>query len=140
MEVPRLPRSNLKVCTIFQFHFASLLLPPSPSFNIATRFRQFQIPQTPLFHNTTHNITLLRIGQIANQNTKIGDLSRASAKVKSEIPGRSTQAQKEAEKWGSEAGAKLDSAVRLPSLPFWPTTSMHPPPIIYSFSHSHPQK
>ncbi|KAK6600928.1 hypothetical protein H4I95_07910 [Botrytis cinerea] len=38
------------------------------------------------------------------------DLSRASAKVKSEIPGRSTQAQKEAEKWGSEAGAKLDSA------------------------------
>ncbi|ESZ97503.1 hypothetical protein SBOR_2050 [Sclerotinia borealis F-4128] len=38
------------------------------------------------------------------------DLSRASAKVKSEIPGRATQAQKEAEKWGSEAGAKLDSA------------------------------
>ncbi|TEY71376.1 hypothetical protein BOTCAL_0094g00200 [Botryotinia calthae] len=38
------------------------------------------------------------------------DLSRASAKVKSEIPGRSTQVQKEAEKWGSEAGAKLDSA------------------------------
>ncbi|TGO60739.1 hypothetical protein BCON_0033g00510 [Botryotinia convoluta] len=38
------------------------------------------------------------------------DLSRASAKVKSEIPGRTTQAQKEAEKWGSEAGAKLDSA------------------------------
>ncbi|RAL65292.1 hypothetical protein DID88_000860 [Monilinia fructigena] len=38
------------------------------------------------------------------------DLSRASAKVKSEIPGRETQAKKEAEKWGSEAGAKLDSA------------------------------
>jgi len=38
------------------------------------------------------------------------DLSRASAKVKSELPGRGNQAQKEAEKWGSEAGAKLDSA------------------------------
>ncbi|KAI9642914.1 hypothetical protein NHQ30_008648 [Ciborinia camelliae] len=37
------------------------------------------------------------------------DISSASAKVKSELPGRETQAQKEAEKWGSEAGAKLDS-------------------------------
>ncbi|KAK2625308.1 hypothetical protein QTJ16_005677 [Diplocarpon rosae] len=39
------------------------------------------------------------------------DLSRASAKVKSEIPGRSQEAQKEAEKWASQAGAKVDSAV-----------------------------
>ena len=38
------------------------------------------------------------------------DLSRASEKVKSELPGRGTPAKKEAEKWGSEAGAKLDSA------------------------------
>jgi len=38
------------------------------------------------------------------------DLSRASAKVKSEIPGRSKEAKKEGEKWASEAGAKLDSA------------------------------
>ncbi|PBP19391.1 calcofluor white hypersensitive protein [Diplocarpon rosae] len=39
------------------------------------------------------------------------DLSRASAKVKSEIPGRTQEAQKEAEKWASQAGAKVDSAV-----------------------------
>ncbi|KAK0107066.1 hypothetical protein ONS95_003776 [Cadophora gregata] len=39
------------------------------------------------------------------------DLSRASAKIKSEIPGRTKEAQKEGEKWASEAGAKLDSAV-----------------------------
>ena len=39
------------------------------------------------------------------------DVSRASAKVQSELPGRTTQAKKDAEKWGSEAGAKLDSAV-----------------------------
>ncbi|KAH8596527.1 hypothetical protein B0O99DRAFT_620685 [Bisporella sp. PMI_857] len=38
------------------------------------------------------------------------DLARASAKVKSEIPGRGKEAQKEGEKWASEAGAKLDSA------------------------------
>jgi len=38
------------------------------------------------------------------------DISRASAKVKSEIPGRGKEAQKEGEKWASEAGAKLDSA------------------------------
>ncbi|KAI9054095.1 hypothetical protein LZ554_001266 [Drepanopeziza brunnea f. sp. 'monogermtubi'] len=39
------------------------------------------------------------------------DLSRASAKIKSEIPGRTHEAQKEGEKWASQAGAKLDSAV-----------------------------
>ncbi|KAH7356614.1 hypothetical protein BKA65DRAFT_495077 [Rhexocercosporidium sp. MPI-PUGE-AT-0058] len=39
------------------------------------------------------------------------DLSRASAKIKSEIPGRAKEAQKEGEKWASEAGSKLDSAV-----------------------------
>ncbi|KAJ5051499.1 uncharacterized protein L3040_001275 [Drepanopeziza brunnea f. sp. 'multigermtubi'] len=39
------------------------------------------------------------------------DLSRASAKIKSEIPGRAHEAQKEGEKWASQAGAKLDSAV-----------------------------
>jgi len=38
------------------------------------------------------------------------DISKASAKVKSEIPGRGKEAQKEGEKWASEAGAKLDSA------------------------------
>ncbi|PMD27339.1 hypothetical protein NA56DRAFT_232356 [Hyaloscypha hepaticicola] len=39
------------------------------------------------------------------------DLSKASAKVKSELPGRGTEAQKDAEKWASQAGAKVDSAV-----------------------------
>jgi len=43
----------------------------------------------------------------------IGDLSKASAKVKSEIPGRTKEAQKEGEKWASEAGAKLDNAVSI---------------------------
>lgn len=40
-----------------------------------------------------------------------GDLSKVSAKVKSEIPGRTKEAQKDAEKWASEAGSKADSAV-----------------------------
>jgi len=38
------------------------------------------------------------------------DVTRASQKVKSELPGRGKEIQKDAEKWGSEAGAKLDSA------------------------------
>ncbi|TVY40109.1 hypothetical protein LOCC1_G005311 [Lachnellula occidentalis] len=38
------------------------------------------------------------------------DLSKASAKAKSEIPGQGQRAQKEGEKWASEAGAKVDSA------------------------------
>jgi hypothetical protein len=48
---------------------------------------------------------------IAIANKLPGDLSKASAKVKSEIPGRSKEAQKDAEKWASEAGSKVDSAV-----------------------------
>lgn len=46
----------------------------------------------------------------------LGDISRASAKIKSEIPGRTKEAQKEGEKWASEAGAKLDSAVCIHSI------------------------
>jgi len=38
------------------------------------------------------------------------DVSRASAKIKSEVPGRTKEAQKDGEKWASEAGAKLDNA------------------------------
>ncbi|TAQ91452.1 hypothetical protein B7494_g186 [Chlorociboria aeruginascens] len=38
------------------------------------------------------------------------DVSAASAKVKSELPGRGKEAQKEGEKWAQEAGAKIDSA------------------------------
>jgi len=44
----------------------------------------------------------------------LGDLSRASAKVKSEVPGRTKQVEKTGEKWASEAGAKLDGAVGVP--------------------------
>ncbi|XXH03658.1 hypothetical protein Hte_010063 [Hypoxylon texense] len=39
------------------------------------------------------------------------DAHKASAKFKSEIPGRGDQAKKEAEKYGAEAGAKVDSAI-----------------------------
>jgi hypothetical protein len=39
------------------------------------------------------------------------DAHRASAKVKSEMPGRTQQAEREAEKLGAEAGAKFDSVV-----------------------------
>jgi len=38
------------------------------------------------------------------------DLSRASAKIKSEAPGHAKEAQKTGEKWASEAGAKIDNA------------------------------
>lgn len=41
----------------------------------------------------------------------IADISKASAKVKSEIPGRENQAQKDAEKWSAEAKAKADTVV-----------------------------
>jgi hypothetical protein len=41
-----------------------------------------------------------------------GDLSKASAKIKSEIPGQANKTQKEGEKYATEAGAKLDSYVR----------------------------
>lgn len=42
------------------------------------------------------------------------DTSKASAKVKGELPGRTKEAQKTGEAWASEAGAKIDSAVRFP--------------------------
>ena len=53
--------------------------------------------------------------------TVTGDLSRASAKIKSELPGRGNEAKKEGEKWASEAGSKLDSAVRNSSF-YFPST------------------
>jgi hypothetical protein len=39
-------------------------------------------------------------------------MSKASAKVKGELPGRTKEAQKASEAWASETGAKIDSAVR----------------------------
>jgi hypothetical protein len=51
----------------------------------------------------------LRSGGLAD--IQIGDLSKASAKVKSEIPGHAKEAQKDAEKWAAQAGSKVDSAV-----------------------------
>jgi len=39
------------------------------------------------------------------------DMSKASAKVRNELPGRTKEAQKEVEKFGHQAGAKFDSTV-----------------------------
>ncbi|OTB09152.1 hypothetical protein M426DRAFT_316445 [Hypoxylon sp. CI-4A] len=53
----------------------------------------------------------------AGGNTKVAkkqaqaDADRVSAQFKSELPGRGDQAKKDAEKYGAEAGAKVDSAV-----------------------------
>jgi hypothetical protein len=41
-------------------------------------------------------------------------MSKASAKVKGELPGRTKEAEKRGEAWASEAGAKIDSTVRVP--------------------------
>jgi hypothetical protein len=53
------------------------------------------------------------------------DLSRASAKVKSEMPGRTDQAQKQAESYAAEAGHKVDNAVSFYNshVPFIPNSS-----------------
>ncbi|KAE9377886.1 hypothetical protein N431DRAFT_479033 [Stipitochalara longipes BDJ] len=48
--------------------------------------------------------------KVAEKNFE-SDLSKASAKVKSEVPGRTKEAQKDAEKWATVAGSKVDSAV-----------------------------
>ncbi|KAH8782511.1 hypothetical protein BGZ57DRAFT_758666 [Hyaloscypha finlandica] len=48
--------------------------------------------------------------KVAEKNFE-SDLSKASAKVKSEIPGHAKEAQKDAEKWATVAGSKVDSAV-----------------------------
>lgn len=47
------------------------------------------------------------------------DVSKASAKVQEQLPGRANQAKKDGEKWASEAGAKLDSAVSVAHSLFW---------------------
>jgi len=38
------------------------------------------------------------------------DVSRASSKIKGELPGKGNEVKKDTEKWGAEAGAKLDNA------------------------------
>ncbi|KAI0146969.1 hypothetical protein GGR57DRAFT_280518 [Xylariaceae sp. FL1272] len=40
------------------------------------------------------------------------DAHRASAKIKSELPGRGKEIEKHAEKYGAEAGANVDSAIQ----------------------------
>ncbi|KAI0842493.1 hypothetical protein F5Y06DRAFT_128669 [Hypoxylon sp. FL0890] len=53
----------------------------------------------------------------AGGNTKVAqkqaeaDAHRVSSQFKSELPGRGEQAKKDAEKYGAEAGAKVDNAV-----------------------------
>ncbi|CAN8106405.1 unnamed protein product [Discula destructiva] len=48
--------------------------------------------------------------KVAEKNFE-ADAHRASAKIKSELPGRGSQAEKDAEAFGKQAGAKFDSAV-----------------------------
>ncbi len=43
--------------------------------------------------------------------TPTADAHRASAQFKSEIPGRGQEVKKDAEKYGAQAGAKVDSTV-----------------------------
>lgn len=50
-----------------------------------------------------------------NNSYMIDDLSRASSKMKQELPGRTNQAEKASEKWATEAGAKVDALVRVPT-------------------------
>jgi hypothetical protein len=45
--------------------------------------------------------------------THPADLSKASAKVKGEIPGTGKEVEKKADLWATEAGQKIDSAVCL---------------------------
>lgn len=47
-----------------------------------------------------------------NSTLTTADAHKASAKIRSELPGRGSQAEKEAEAYGKQAGAKFDSAVR----------------------------
>jgi len=47
--------------------------------------------------------------KVAEKNLE-ADLSKASAKIKGELPGRGKEAQKKGEAWASEAGQKFDNA------------------------------
>jgi len=57
-------------------------------------------------HSRGNTSSLLTVNSRAAE-----DASKATAKVKAEIPGRGKEAQKEVEKLGHQAGAKFDSAV-----------------------------
>ena len=64
--------------------------------------------------------------------TVTGDISRASAKVQSELPGRGKQAEKEGEKYAAQAGAKVDSAVSSPYYSYYSYYShSFPKPLAY---------
>jgi hypothetical protein len=47
----------------------------------------------------------------------VADASRASAKIKEELPGRGKEAKKEAESLAHQASAELNKAVSYPSQP-----------------------
>jgi len=47
--------------------------------------------------------------KVAEKNLE-ADLSKASAKIKGELPGRGKEVQKKGEAWASEAGQKFDNA------------------------------
>ena len=50
-------------------------------------------------------------GLTNGDGTDAADAHSASARIRSELPGRGKEAEKEAEKYGAEAGAKIDQAV-----------------------------
>lgn len=62
----------------------------------------------------------------------IGDADRVAAKIKGKLPGDSPNAEKEFKKYGEEAGAKLDKAVRSPL----PQTSSSNPTWTNKLTHS----
>ncbi|KAI9746549.1 MAG: hypothetical protein M1818_000262 [Claussenomyces sp. TS43310] len=66
--------------------------------------KQFEGSQTP--HSSKPKGTML--ADLSTLTT--ADVSKASAKLKSEMPGKGKQTEKQTEAWASEAGAKLDSA------------------------------
>ncbi len=41
----------------------------------------------------------------------LGDVHKAAAQIKGQLPGRGVDAEKEGKKYGQEAGAKIDAAV-----------------------------
>lgn len=62
------------------------------------------------------------------------DLARMSAKAKGEMPGRTNEAEKKASEVGTEIGQKIDSAVSIPSAPFFIAACSYPSGPIHSIS------
>lgn len=65
------------------------------------------------------------------------DAHSASAKIRSELPGRGREAEKDAEKYAAQAGAKVDSAVspRTPRLVLVHARHEHASPTVAPIAH-----